>query len=78
MRRKQRQGEVVMKEKLCEVIRLRDTGRSQVEIAQATGLAHSTVSDYLRRISAHSVTYEVQDYATALSVNLFATSVAIS
>ena len=26
MRRKQRQGEVVMKEKLCEVIRLRDTG----------------------------------------------------
>ena len=78
MRRKQRQGEVVMKEKLCEVIRLRDTGRSQVEIAQATGLAHSTVSDYLRRISAHSVTYQEQGDATSLSANLFAASAYIS
>jgi len=47
-----------MREKIAELIRLHSSGRSQVEIAQATGIARSTVQDYLRRVLANGVTHE--------------------
>lgn len=55
-----------MKEKIEELIRLQRNGRSQVEIAQSTGLSRATVQDYLRRISATGVSAEeAQKLSTA-------------
>jgi IS30 family transposase len=52
------QGAKMPTEKFREMIRLRELGRSQSEIAHSCNVARSTVQDYLRRAASKDLSYE--------------------
>jgi transposase len=52
------QGAKMPTEKFREMIRLRELGRSQSEIAHSCNVARSTVQDYLRRAASKGLSYE--------------------
>jgi len=54
---KRKQGSVLMRDKIVELLRLKENGRTQVEIAHSVGVSRSAVQDYLRRTSAAGLSY---------------------
>ena len=53
-----RQGGILPMEKVREILRLKELGYNQAQIARSCLVARSTVQDYMRRATGMGVTYE--------------------
>ena len=53
-----RQGGILPMEKVREILRLKELGYNQGQIARSCGVARSTVQDYVRRATAMGVSYD--------------------
>ena len=57
-RRRALQGGVVLMDRVREILRLKEAGYAQREIHRATGVARSTIQEYLRTAGQHGLTHE--------------------